>query len=92
MKITNINVRRTFNEEKLKAIVSVTIDNCLAVHDIKLIQGDTRLFVSMPNKKDSNGIFRDIIHPINSETRDSLESLILRAYEIYKEYEDLLTG
>lgn len=91
MKITNINVRRTFNEEKLKAIVSVTIDNCLAVHDIKLIQGETRLFVAMPNRMDSNGVFRDIVHPINPETRDSLESLILHAYEKYKVYEDLLT-
>lgn len=81
MKITNINVRRTFNEEKLKAIVSVTIDNCLAIHDIKIIQGDTRLFVAMPNKMDSNGIFRDIVHPIGSDARKAFEELIISAYE-----------
>lgn len=92
MKITNINVRRTFNEGKLKALISITIDNCLAIHEIKIIQGETRLFVAMPNRMDANGVFRDIVHPINTETRDSLEDLILRAYEKYMEYKDLLTG
>lgn len=92
MKITNINVRRAFTEGKLKALVSITIDNCLAVHEIKIIQGEARLFVAMPNRMDANGIFRDIVHPIDTETRDSLEDLILRAYEKYMEYKDLLTG
>ena len=92
MKITNINVRRTFTEGKLKALVSITIDNCLAVHEIKIIQGEARLFVAMPNRMDANGIFRDIVHPINTETRDSLEDMILHAYEKYMEYKDLLTG
>ena len=92
MKITNINVRRTFTEGKLKALVSITIDNCLAVHEIKIIQGEARLFVAMPNRMDANGVFRDTVHPINTETRDSLEDLILRAYEKYMEYKDLLTG
>ena len=92
MKITQINVRRTFSEGKLKAIISITIDNCLAVHEIKIIQGEARLFVAMPNRMDANGVFRDIVHPINTETRDSLEDMILRAYEKYMEYKDLLTG
>ena len=92
MKITNINVRRTFTEGKLKALVSITIDNCLAVHEIKIIQGEARLFVAMPNRMDVNGVFRDTVHPINTETRDCLEYLILHAYEKYMEYKDLLTG
>ncbi len=81
MKITNIKVSRTFNEGKLKAIVSVTIDNCLAIHEIKIIQRDSRLFVAMPNRMDSNGVFRDIVHPIGSDARNAFEELIISAYE-----------
>ena len=81
MKITQINVRRTFTEGKFKALISITIDNCLAVHEIKIIQGKTRLFVAMPNRMDANGVFRDIVHPIGSDARNALEELIISAYE-----------
>lgn len=81
MKITQINVRRTFKEGKLKAIISITVDNCLTIHEIKIIQGKARLFVAMPNRMDANGVFRDIVHPIGSDARNAFEELIISAYE-----------
>ena len=78
-KIRSIN---TTDEGRLKAIVSITIDNCLAIHDIKVIEGDDRLFVAMPSRKE-NGIFRDIIHPIDEKTRNMLEDAILESYTRY---------
>lgn len=78
-KIRSIN---TTDEGRLKAIVSITIDNCLAIHDIKVIEGDDRLFVAMPSRKE-NGIFRDIIHPIDENTRNMLEDAILESYTRY---------
>ena len=81
MKITEVKVRKTFPEGNLKAIVSITIDNCLAVHDIKIVQGNDRVFAAMPSRKDENGVFRDIIHPIDPETRAEFDSIILSAYD-----------
>lgn len=78
-KIRSIN---TTDESRLKAIVSITIDNCLAIHDIKVIEGDDRLFVAMPSRKE-NGIFRDIVHPIDEKTRNMLEDAILESYTRY---------
>lgn len=78
-KIRSIN---TTDEGRLKAIVSITIDNCLAIHDIKVIEGDDRLFVAMPSRKE-NGIFRDIVHPIDEKTRNMLEDAILESYTRY---------
>lgn len=85
MIITNTIIRSVNTTEvgRLKAIVSITIDNCLAIHDIKVIEGDDRLFVAMPSRKDENGMFRDIVHPIDSETRENLEEVILEAYLRY---------
>ena len=80
MQITDIKIRKFFDEGPMKAIVSVTFDDCLAVHDIKVVQGDARLFVAMPSRKDENGIFRDIVHPIHPEARQSIENQILDAY------------
>ena len=87
MKLTEIKIRKLFDEEdnRLKAIISVTIDNCLAVHDIKVVEGDDRLFVAMPSRKDENGIFRDIVHPIDAEARKEIEDDILREYKNYLE-------
>lgn len=79
MKITDIKIRKTFTDSSIKAIVSITIDNCLAIHDIKVIQGKDRLFAAMPSRKD-NDIHRDIVHPISTEARQKLESIILTAY------------
>ncbi len=80
MTITNIKVRKLLNEGRLKGIISVTFDDAVAVHDIKVVQGDERLFVAMPSRRDDSGTFRDIIHPISSDVRDELESRILSAY------------
>ncbi|MGN0624000.1 MAG: septation regulator SpoVG [Oscillospiraceae bacterium] len=80
MDITEIKVRKLINEGKLRGIVSITIDGVLAVHDIKVVQGDERIFVAMPSRRDDGGMFRDIVHPISSESRDMLEKQILSAY------------
>ncbi len=84
MIITETKIRsvNTTDEGRLKAIVSITIDNCLAINDIKVIEGDDRLFVAMPSRKE-NGIFRDIIHPIDEKTRNMLEDAILESYTRY---------
>ena len=83
MNITETKIRKVFEEGALRAIVSVTIDECLVIHDIKVIQGSSRLFVAMPSRKDENGIYRDIIHPIYPETREKFENEIITAYENY---------
>ncbi|MBR4554770.1 MAG: septation regulator SpoVG [Ruminococcus sp.] len=80
MTITDIKVRKLLNEGRLRGIVSITLDGMLAVHDIKIVQGDNRLFVAMPSRRDDSGAFRDIVHPISSETRSEIESRILSAY------------
>ena len=83
MNITDIRIRRTYQDSRLKALVSVTVDNDLAVHDIKVIEGPERLFVAMPSRKDDNGTFRDIAHPITPDARRELEGSILNAYQDY---------
>lgn len=81
MEITDIKIRKVITEGRLRAIVSLTFDNMIAVHDIKIVQGDERLFVAMPSRKDDNGIFRDIIHPISQSARNFIEEEIIDAYE-----------
>ena len=81
MEITDIKIRRILTEGRLRAVVSVTIDDMLAVHDIKVVQGDARLFVAMPSRKDENGIFRDIVHPISASARTMMEEQILEEYQ-----------
>ena len=81
MEITDIKIRKIITESHLKAVVSITLDNQLAVHDIKVVQGNSRLFVAMPSRKDENGIFRDVVHPITAEARKELENAVLDAYE-----------
>lgn len=78
--ITNIKVRKIIPEGRLKGIISVTFDDAFAVHDIKIVQGDGRLFVAMPSRRDDSGAFRDIVHPISAEVRDRMEGEILSAY------------
>ena len=80
MMITDIKIRKIITEGRLRAIISITLDNMLAVHDIKVVQGDERLFVAMPSRKDENGIFRDIVHPISLGARQQIETEILDAY------------
>ena len=81
MQITDIKVRKTFTDGPMKAVVSVTFDNELAVHDVKVISARERLFIIMPSKKNPDGTFKDIVHPINSQFRNFIESAILRAYD-----------
>lgn len=81
MEITDVKIRKIMTDGRLRAVVSVTIDEMLAVHDIKVVQGDERLFVAMPSRKDENGVFRDIVHPIAASSRKLLEETILEAYE-----------
>lgn len=81
MRITDVRVRKIAKEGKMKAVVSVTLDDEFVVHDIKVIEGEKGLFIAMPSKKTLDGEYRDIAHPINSSTRDTLQSLILEAYE-----------
>lgn len=90
MLITDVKIRKAFAEGKLKAIVSITIDNSLAIHDIRIIHGTDRLFAAMPSRKDENGIYRDIVHPIDNETRDEFERIILAAYENYVALESIM--
>lgn len=80
MDITNIKVRKLLPEGRLKGIISLTFDDCFAVHDIKVVQGDDRLFVAMPSRRDDSGAFRDIVHPISSEARAKIEREVLDAY------------
>ncbi|MBO6116644.1 MAG: septation regulator SpoVG [Ruminococcus sp.] len=84
MEITDVKIRKIMSEGRLRAVVSVTIDDMFAVHDIKVVQGDERLFVAMPSRKDENGIFRDIVHPISPSARKLFEESILDAYERQK--------
>ncbi|MCI5584349.1 MAG: septation regulator SpoVG [Lachnospiraceae bacterium] len=81
MTITDVWVRKVTKEGKLKAIVSITVDNEFVVHDIKVIEGEKGLFIAMPSKKAADGEYRDIAHPINSSTREMIQSTILKAYE-----------
>lgn len=81
MDITDVKIRKIMSDGRLRAVVSVTLNDMLAVHDIKVVQGDERLFVAMPSRKDENGIFRDIVHPISSSARKLFEESILDAYE-----------
>ena len=82
MQITDVKIRKMMTEGRLRAIVSVTLDQMIAVHDIKVVQGENRLFVAMPSRKDESGIFRDIVHPISAQARQYLETEILNAYEM----------
>lgn len=84
MTITAIRIRRTYPDEpRMKAIVSITLDGELALHDIKVIEGDERLFIAMPSRKDENGVFRDIAHPITPEFRKILEDAVIEKYNEY---------
>ena len=81
MTITDVRVRKIAKDGKMKAIVSVTFDNEFVVHDIKVIEGEKGLFIAMPSRKTADGEYRDIAHPINSDTRQQLPEMILNEYE-----------
>ena len=81
MQITDVRIRKVEKEGKMRAVVSITIDEEFVVHDIKVIEGEKGLFIAMPSRKASDGEYRDIAHPINSLTRDSIQTMILDRYE-----------
>jgi len=81
MRITDVRVRKMTQDSKMKAIVSITIDDEFVVHDIKVIEGEKGLFIAMPSKKATDGEYRDIAHPINSDTRERIQNIILDSYE-----------
>ncbi len=81
MQITDVRVRKVAKEGKMKAVVSVTLDEEFVVHDIKVIEGEKGMFIAMPSRKASDGEYRDVAHPINSETRERLQKTILEKYE-----------
>ena len=81
MNITDVRVRKVAKEGKMKAVVSITIDDEFVVHDIKVIEGEKGLFIAMPSRKTPDGEFKDIAHPINTDTREKIQNSILKAYE-----------
>ena len=81
MNITDVRVRKVTKEGKMKAVVSITLDDEFVVHDIKVIEGEKGKFIAMPSRKASDGEYRDIAHPINSDTRERIQSMILAEYE-----------
>ena len=80
MQITDIKVRKLFDEGPMKAIVSVTFDGQLALHDVKVISARDKMFIVMPSRKNPDGTYRDIVHPINSDFRVKMEEAVLEAY------------
>ncbi len=85
MQITDIRVRRVTSEGKLKAYVTVTFDDCFVVHNVKVIEGKSGIFIAMPSRKTKTGEYKDVAHPINSEFRTELQDKILEAYETQKD-------
>ena len=81
MQITDVRLRKVNSENRMKAVASVTFDNEFVVHDIKVIEGDKGLFIAMPSRKTVDGEFRDIAHPINSDTREKIQTYILERYQ-----------
>lgn len=84
MKITNVKVRKLFDEGPMKAVVSVTLDDCFAVHDIKVIEVKDKTFIVMPSVKKEDGTYRDIAHPIGIEFRTELTEAVLEEYEVQR--------
>ena len=82
MQITDIKIRKFFDEGPMKAIASVTFEDCLAVHDVKVIYARDRYFIVMPSRKNPDGTYRDIVHPINTEFRNTLEEAVIDAYHV----------
>ena len=89
MQITDVRVRKVEKDGKMKAVVSITIDDEFVVHDIKVIEGEKGMFIAMPSRKAADGEYRDIAHPINSETRERIQSLILEKYQMQLDAEDV---
>ena len=87
MEITDIRIRKIDGTGKMKAIVSVTFDDMFVIHDMKIIEGASGLFIAMPSRKTPSGEYKDIAHPINSDTREMIQQIILKEYENMPEEE-----
>lgn len=85
MQITDVRIRKVTKEGRMKAVASITLDDEIVIHDIKIIEGDKGLFIAMPSRKATDGEYRDIAHPINSKTREEMQNAILNAYENMEE-------
>ena len=92
MEITDVRLRRVSTEGKMRAIASITINEAFVVHDVRIIDGNNGLFVAMPSKRTSDGEFRDIAHPINSETREIIQNAVIKEYEAREESEESIIG
>ena len=90
MTITDVRIRKIASEGKMKAVVSITFDNEFVVHDIKVIEGQNGLFIAMPSRKTPDGEFKDIAHPINTDTREKIQASILKAYDEAMEEENVV--
>ncbi|WP_155594079.1 septation regulator SpoVG [Lysinibacillus cavernae] len=88
MEVTDVRLRRVQTDGRMRAIASITLDNEFVVHDIRVIDGNTGLFVAMPSKRTPDGEFRDIAHPINSDTRNKIQEIILNEYHNSSELEE----
>ncbi len=87
MIVTDVRIRRITRQGKMRAIVSITLDDNFAIHDVRVIEGNNGLFVAMPSKRNPNGEFRDVAHPINANTRGEIQRAVLEAYSIEMEKE-----
>lgn len=85
MEVTDVRLRRVTSEGKMRAIASITFNDCFVVHDVRIIDGNNGLFVAMPSKRTADGVFRDIAHPINSETREMIQEAVLETYHAREE-------
>ena len=92
MDITDVRVRMINRDRKMKAVVSITIDDVFVINDIKIIEGEKGIFIAMPSRKTSEGDYKDIAHPINSDTRNMIQDIILKKYEeaLETELEDVV--
>lgn len=88
MQMTDVRIRKISKEGKMKAIVSITLDGEFVVHDIKVIEGEKGLFIAMPSRRAGDGEYRDIAHPINSQTREMIQNIILERYEAVLEEDE----
>lgn len=80
MKVTDVRIRKVAEQKRLRGVASVTFDDCFVVHEIKIIEGDNGLFIAMPSRKNTQGVFKDLAHPILTETRDEIEKAVLDAF------------
>ena len=85
MEITDVRVKKLNSDKRLKAIAAITIDECFVVHELRIIDGKDGLFVAMPSRKMPNGEFKDVAHPINQETRNKIESVVIEAFNNLEE-------